>query len=208
MLKVRSKLASDIPQHLGYMKNMVAGRSAYLLRSKCILLIFLVVLVASSLSMSTLSLSSLETDSLRVLRLSVLPSLASVFMHFDLISSILEFIFRISSLVGIFFFSCSIDEEKGFKDFLVTCESRIFAGEMRMLEGLAVAAWACRVDWWLHTLSISIREANKIIIWILHLPFFFVLHLIDLIKHRPMHISLKSMIHSGKILISIKRQKT
>lgn len=42
------------------------------------------------------------------------------FITFDLISSSFEFIFIRSCLVGINFLSCIIDEENGFKDFLVT----------------------------------------------------------------------------------------
>ena len=49
-------------------------------------------------------------------------------MHLLLISCILEFILKISYFVITFFFYWMIDEEKGFKDFLVVWLSLVLAG--------------------------------------------------------------------------------
>lgn len=51
-----------------------------------------------------------------------------VFITLDLINSSFEFIFIKSCFVGNNFLSCIIEEENGFKDFLVTPLSLVFTG--------------------------------------------------------------------------------
>lgn len=65
---------------------------------------------------------------LRVFLLSDLPKRGLTFMHLLLMSWILEFIFRISSLVRIFFFYWIIEDENGFRDLRVVWLSLVLAG--------------------------------------------------------------------------------
>jgi len=70
---------------------------------------------------------------LKVFLLSERMRLAGTFIHFDLMSCILELILSISSRVGSLFFYWITDDENGFKDFRVKRLSRVFAGLILIL---------------------------------------------------------------------------
>lgn len=70
---------------------------------------------------------------LSVFLLSERTRLTGIFMHLDLISWILEFIFRRSYFVGILRLSWMTDDENGFNDCLVSRLSRVFVGLILIL---------------------------------------------------------------------------
>lgn len=96
---------------------------------------FVVIVVSSSLSMSTLSLSCSPFIQmlLSVFLLSDRYRFTGTFIHLDLISCILEFIFTRSSLVWIRFLSWMTEEEKGLSDLRVNKLYLVLAGLIRIM---------------------------------------------------------------------------